>query len=249
MKIALCTQGSLGIIIIRKLFELGFLPKDILVFSHDIQSSANQSFIEFLNYFDIFFMEVGHNMIKLSEKINNGKVKLLISASYKYIFKEPIFKIKELNMINLHPGILPNYRGWFSLPWSIFNGEEYSGYTFHLIDADIDTGNIIYQEKIPILKTSTAFDLHFKMMNKAIEKLEYIIDGNWLSMPQKKGGIYYRKTLPNNGYIDTTWDLNKIDRFIRALFFPPYKGALLKTEKGDIEIFNIDQYKRELYGK
>ena len=170
----------------------------------------------------------------------------MISISYKYIFKDPIFSLKNTLLINLHPGILPDYRGWLSVPWAIFNDERYAGYSYHLIDSGVDSGSIILNEKFPILKTSTAFDLHFYLMNRAIDQLGKIISGDWVAVPQVGKGKYYKNLLPNNGYIDTSWDSPKIERFIRAMFFPPYNGAILKTKVGEKEIFSFEQYLLEL---
>lgn len=244
--IAICTQGSIGISVVRKLFELGFRPEQIIIITYNPQSDTNIPLISFLKYFNINWFVVKNDMEKLVKILLEKNIKTLINISYKYIFKNPIFDFKDITLINLHPGILPDYRGLLSIPWSIFNNEKYVGYTYHIIDLKIDTGPIIFSKKFPILKTSNAFDLHFCLMNDAINQLDKIILENWTATPQVKGGHYYKNFLPNNGFIDISWDIDKIDRFIRAMFFPPHKGAVLKTTTDEKEIFSLEQYILEL---
>lgn len=242
MKIAVCTHGAVGVLVLYKLFELGFVPDDIIVFTHDTHLPKNKALINFLQYFNVNWFIVGDDMEKLATILDSNNVSMLINVAYKFIFKQPIFDLKHITLINLHPGILPNYRGWFSIPWAILNEEEYVGYTYHLISPEIDRGDIICIERFPILKSSTSFSLHFPLINDAINKLEYIISRTWGVRPQTGGGKYYKRILPNDGYIDPSWDENKIDRFIRAMYFPPFRGALLKTGRGDVEILTYKQY-------
>lgn len=244
--IAICTQGSIGISVVRKLFEMGFKPHEIIIITYNPHSHTNTPLIAFLEYFSINWFVVENDMEKLVEILLEKNIKTLINISYKYIFKNPIFDFKDITLINLHPGILPDYRGWLSIPWSIFNNEEYAGYTYHIIDPKIDAGDIIFSNKFPILKTSNAFNLHFCLMNDAINQLDKIVLENWTAIPQVKGGHYYKNSLPNNGFIDVSWDNNKIDRFIRAMFFPPHKGAVLKTTTDEREIYSLEQYLSEL---
>ena len=76
----------------------------------------------------------------------------------------------------------------------------------------------------------------------AIEDLEYVIAGLWRQVPQAKGGCYYKRILPNNGYIDRLWTDQQIERLIRAMYFPPHKGAMLRTKDGEVEIKSFQQY-------
>lgn len=219
MNIVICTQGSVGVSVIRKLFELRYRPSDITVITYDTASSYNQPLIEFLNCFMIERFVVENDMDYLSMILLGKRPSFLLSISYKYIFKEPALNLSDIKFVNLHPGILPNYKGFLSIPWAILNGETEVGYTYHLIDSGIDSGNLILSERFPILPDSTAFDLHFRVMNSAINKLEYIVSGLWGSIPQIGEGKYYKNIFPT---FDPTWDSDKIERFKRAKYFPPY---------------------------
>ena len=56
------------------------------------------------------------------------------------------------------------------------------------------------------------------------------------------GGSFYRRVIPFGGIIDHTWTEVKIDSFIRAMFFPPFRGAIAKFDGIKFEVDNIDQY-------
>jgi len=240
--IALATYGSIGIMALRKLFALGFKPEQITVFTYNPKDSVNIPLIEFLYHFGIIWGVVRDDMDRMYYMLEEDNVSLLLNIGYPFIYKEPVLGMQNITLINMHPGILPNYRGWMSTPYSIFNGEGFVGYTYHLISKEIDKGDIIHRGYTPIFTTATAFSLHFLLHEMAINYLDYIIGYEWNAYPQEQGGKYYKKILPNNGYIDIEWDDNKIERFIRAMYFPPYKGALLKTEEGDIEINSLEEY-------
>ncbi len=75
---------------------------------------------------------------------------LNISMSYDQIMKSPILDSTPYGFINCHAGKLPFYRGRNVVNWAIINGEAEIGLTIHYIDEGIDTGDIIFQEMIPI---------------------------------------------------------------------------------------------------
>lgn len=72
---------------------------------------------------------------------------VICSISYRYIIKRHIIDSCKGKIFNLHPSLLPKYRGCSSLTWSMINGEKNVGYTYHYIDAGTDTGDIIIQDR------------------------------------------------------------------------------------------------------
>lgn len=76
---------------------------------------------------------------------------------------EAVWKIPAMGTFNLHASLLPNYRGAAPINWTIINGEKESGVTTFLIDHKIDTGNILFREKINIAAYETAGTLHEKV--------------------------------------------------------------------------------------
>ena len=88
-----------------------------------------------------------------------------------------------LGTVNLHASLLPDYRGAAPINWAVMNGEKVSGVTTFLLKHEIDTGNIIFQEKVEIGEEMTAGELHDELMEKGAELLlktvEAIETGNY----------------------------------------------------------------------
>lgn len=260
MKICICTQGSIGILIIRKLFELGYKPEDVFVVTYPptdvaqhlqplfgkVDHGANACFIEFLKYYKIDYT-YWENSQSLNVALISRSIDLLISFSWKYIFKAPLFR-DNLTMINCHPGILPFYKGCFSIPWSIINDEAYVGFTYHIITEKIDEGEIVLQGFIPVYHhLHNAFNLHHKVMDSAVRHLEnfiyhsgyvcedfkYSLNGVLFESLEKMENdpendyypmirlkpTYYPNVFPQ---LDETWDDDKKERYKRASYFPPH---------------------------
>ena len=226
MNILLATQGSQGIIAIRELFALGLRNDQLKIVICSV--SGNEPLIKFIEYLKLSFV-----IIKSSSEFDNylqsimNKNQLLISVSWKYRFSEFALDAFKGNAINFHPGILPDYKGCFSIPWAIINGENTTGYTFHKIELDFDSGPLIIQEKLHINNKDTAFSMHFKIMQKGLSNIGLAIENfkkNKFTKMNSQGN-YYKNELPFDGKINSSWDKNMRDRFIRAMYFPPHKSA------------------------
>ena len=102
-----------------------------------------------------------HNL----DKIDFNNSDLIFSIGYMKKIKKNIFD-KYLT-INLHPAILPNYKGLMTHKRMIMNNEKYYGFTIHKVNESIDDGEILFQ-KVSKLKNSNEYDL-----NKAHKKLEH----------------------------------------------------------------------------
>ncbi len=85
---------------------------------------------------------------KLREFIVAFNIDLLVCHAYMKILPEKVFSVPKLGSINIHPSLLPKYRGPSPTYWVIKNREKVTGLTCHFIDNGIDTGNIISQRKI-----------------------------------------------------------------------------------------------------
>ncbi|MEO6557126.1 MAG: methionyl-tRNA formyltransferase [Ferruginibacter sp.] len=76
---------------------------------------------------------------------------------------EIVWNMPPLGTINLHGSLLPDYRGAAPINWAIINGEKFTGVTTFKLKQEIDTGDILLKEKIPIANDETAGELHDKM--------------------------------------------------------------------------------------
>lgn len=167
-------------------------------------------------------------------KIKNINPEIIFCIGGTQIIPREVLKIPKLGCLNIHPAMLPKYRGRYSTVHAIFNGEKYAGVTIHWMDAGIDSGPIIMQQKIKIEKSDTAKSLYDKftktgegLFKKFLKK--WIENGKIISLPQNnKNATYFPQQLPNNGEINWNWNGPRILNFIRAMTFEPFPPAAFK---------------------
>jgi methionyl-tRNA formyltransferase len=130
----------------------------------------------------------------------------------------------------------------------IINQERKTGVTFHEMAREVDLGAILYQEEIVIEPYETGWTLWNKCAGKFIEIFDTFfcdfISGGLKKKEVDGQGTYYSRMLPFDGYIDTNWSIEKVDSFIRAIQFPPHKGAKLRIGIEEFEVNTLAQYKR-----
>ena len=245
--IILATQGSQGIVALRELFSLGYKLDDISVCV--CESKFNQPLLRFLEYLNCPFSNIDSSD-KFDEFIMTAQDNsLLISVSWKFLISKKAIKHLNFKAINFHPGLLPEYKGCFSTPWSIINNEKEVGYTYHFMNEKFDCGNILLRETIKVKSIDDAFSLNFKIFQKGLSRLGYVIkrsksDG----VAQDSEGKYYPNEIPYNGEIDINWSDEFIERFIRSMNFPPHKPAVLKINNNEYRISSLKEYKKYRYG-
>lgn len=82
---------------------------------------------------------------------------------------EIVFNLPPKGTFNLHASLLPQYRGAAPINWAIINGDTETGVSTFFLQQEIDTGKIIFRERLPISETDTAGDLHDKLMHLGAE--------------------------------------------------------------------------------
>jgi methionyl-tRNA formyltransferase len=95
-----------------------------------------------------------------NEIYNCEQVDFIFSCCFDRIFSNDIIRFPKIGSMNIHPSILPRYRGIKPLENAIVHEESYTGITLHQITREIDAGDIILQKKIPINKSQTFKQLY-----------------------------------------------------------------------------------------
>jgi methionyl-tRNA formyltransferase len=157
---------------------------------------------------------------------------ILFSVYYDRIISKALLDIPRLGGINLHGALLPEYRGRFTFLHAILHDEKEYGATLHFMDEGADTGDIIATRRFDVDDKATARSLYDVTAREGIqlfkESLPSIIDGSVKGVPQGPGTYSYRSGDIPDGEVDLSWDPDYIDRFVRAMYFPPYAPAFLK---------------------
>ena len=115
---------------------------------------------------------------KIISEINNKKIKLICLAGFMRILSKNFIKRFKGKILNIHPSLLPKYKGLNTHKRAISNNEKYSGCTVHFVNSRLDSGKIILQKKVKINKGETAVSLakkiliqEHKLYPKAISKV------------------------------------------------------------------------------
>jgi methionyl-tRNA formyltransferase len=160
--------------------------------------------------------------------IKNMKPDIIFTIYYDQILEQEVIDIPTRHCINLHFGLSEEYRGCFPTTWVLINGEKETGITLHIIDENIDSGNIIAQEKVSIDDFYTGESLYNELTLSGfelfVEYFDKIKDGNFETRKQmvSKNTKYYNRQFPNKE-IDFNKPGEEIYNFIRALIFPPFE--------------------------
>ena len=152
---------------------------------------------------------------------------ILVSMSFNQIFRERIINLARMGIINCHAGMLPFYRGRNVLNWALINDEPYFGITVHYVDASIDTGDIIAQQKFPISDEddfgTVSSRAHIGCAEVLVSALEQLRDGDVEPIKQESihpVGFYCTRRGPGDELIDWTQSSREIFNFVRALAIP-----------------------------
>lgn len=102
------------------------------------------------------------------EKIKNIKFDILLSCGFSYVLNLDVIALAQRLAVNVHPTLLPKYRGFRSGPFIIINGEKESGVTIHELTSDMDKGDIFLQRKFEVTNFDTTRSIFKKA--QALEK-------------------------------------------------------------------------------
>ena len=116
-----------------------------------------------LSYHLPVFQPVSLKERTLQDQLAEQKPDLLIVVAYGLILPQTVLNIPTWGAINVHASLLPKYRGAAPIQWAIISGEKETGITTMRLDAGMDTGDILLQEREPIAETDTAQSLHDRL--------------------------------------------------------------------------------------
>lgn len=167
-----------------------------------------------------------------------------------------VWALPPLGTLNLHASLLPHYRGAAPINHAIINGEKETGVTTFFIEQEIDTGKIIFQEKVPVGEDETAGSLHDRLMKTGgklvVKTVGAIAQGDYPQISQKEllpQGEKLKaapKIFKPDCQIDWQQDIDTIFNFIRGLSPYPAAWTRLKTSKKQetLRIFGASRKKQ-----
>ena len=99
----------------------------------------------------------------LIETIQQCSAEWIILAGYMRVVKEPLLSLYPNRIINIHPSLLPAFKGLRAWEQALAAGVKETGCTVHFVNQDVDAGEIIAQERVPILPEDTPETLHARI--------------------------------------------------------------------------------------
>lgn len=154
---------------------------------------------------------------------------LVLSVFYRHMLPDAVLDTARIAALNLHPSLLPAYRGRAPLNWVLVRGEKETGVTLHHMVRRADAGDIVAQRAIPIAPRETALSLYHKIEAEGVallsEALPLVAAGTAPRLPQDESrASKVGRRRPEDGRIDWTWPAAQVDCLVRAVA-PPWPGA------------------------
>ena len=230
IKIVFFGTPSFGAIILKKLIDNNYKP--VLVITASVDSLV-------LKLAQKEGIEVKHDFNDI------GNIDLIITASYGKIIPQRVLDLPQYGAINVHPSLLPKYRGSSPIQATILNGDKLTGTTLMLMDSEIDHGNIIAQVEYRLNKRNSYSVLDTQLANLSANLLIEILP-KWLNdeiktKEQDHSQATYTKIIKKkDGEINCAKGIEYIERQIRAYnpwpsAFTSYNGKMIKILEAEIE--------------
>ncbi len=173
------------------------------------------------------------NKIPLLDSLDKMPVcDIIYSVQYHQILiAKHIAKAKQI-AVNLHMAPLPDYRGCNQFSFAIIDKAKTFGTTIHQLETGIDNGAILFEDRFKIAKNIWVKDLYDETENRSVQLfqgcLKDIVNGNYEPKPQsiftkRKTNFHLRNEINQLKKIDLSWSKEKIERHIRATYFPPFE--------------------------
>lgn len=255
MKFAFATCVKLGYSCIQSIYSIGGKLDLIITLKDEVD--PNKSGRVFLDSFSkentVKLLKVNHiNDSEAIKTIKENEIDWLFIIGWSQIASEAVINSPNLGVIGAHPTLLPKGRGRASIPWAIIKNLNYTGLTFFKIDKGVDTGDILYQDKISITSEETATSLYDKVnlahKNSIVTVWEKLINGTIKPIPQNNNlATYWEGRRPKDGRLSSLMIVEEVERLVRATT-KPYPGAFIEIEDEKIIIWEgriVDNTKEE----
>lgn len=174
-------------------------------------------------------------------KLASFQPELIIVAAFGFILPQEVLSLPKFGCLNVHPSLLPRHRGPSPVANTILCGDELTGVTIMLMDAGMDTGPILAQEKVGISFMNTTGSLSSKLADVGakllLETLPNWISGELNPQAQDESQATYSKLI-NSQNAEIEWHLSAVELWRRVRAYDPwpicytwYQGKRLKIHK------------------
>ena len=175
------------------------------------------------------------------EKLASFQPELIIVAAFGFILPQEVLSLPKFGCLNVHPSLLPRHRGPSPVANALLCGDELTGVTIMLMDAGMDTGPILAQEKVGISFMNTTGSLSSKLAEVGakllVETLPKWLGGELKPRAQDESQATYSKLITSKD-AEIDWHLSAVELWQRVRAYNPwpsyytrYQGKRLKIHK------------------
>lgn len=186
------------------------------------------------------YLSIGQFSNSTIQQLQRIKAPVAVLADFGLIIPEEILNAFPKGIINLHPSLLPKYRGPTPVQTAILKGEKTTGISIIKLDKEIDHGPILGQEKEEILSNDTAETLYKKLFEKGASLLSNVLNkyfnDNLKLIAQEHDKATFTKPLTRrDGFIDMSSSLEIKNLKLKIRAYYPWPGVWFKTKLNNTE--------------
>lgn len=178
------------------------------------------------------------------------EIDYFVLASYGKLIPQELLDVPRLGALNVHPSLLPQYRGATPIQTALRDGAKETGVSIMLMDAGLDTGDIVLQERTPVLESENYGELHDRLARFGAQALAHAIDaahgGSFPRTPQRGKATLTRPLRKSDLAIDWSDDARAIVNRIRSLSPAPAARATIAGVPLKILRAEVAQFTRSL---
>ncbi len=167
------------------------------------------------------------------EQVRAHAPDLIVVAAFGQILPPALLDVPQFGCLNVHTSLLPRYRGAAPIQWAILNDDPETGVTIMKMDAGLDTGCIVSEERTPITADDNAKTLHDRLATLGasllVRTIPDYVTGKIVPRPQPEGATYARKIKKEDGRID--WSLPARQLWNRVRGLTPWPGTFAYLQR------------------
>jgi len=176
------------------------------------------------------------------EQLKGFEPDAIVVAAFGQILPEPVLALPRLGCLNIHPSLLPRFRGASPVASTILAGDDFSGISIMVMDEGLDTGPVLARAQIPILDRDTTGSLTEKLSRLGAQLLGEVLAG-WsrgerTPRPQDESKVTYCSPIAKEeGEID--WRRPAVDIWRRVRAFDPWPGCYTRWWGKTLKIIEV----------
>ncbi|MCY0939907.1 methionyl-tRNA formyltransferase [Streptomyces antarcticus] len=177
---------------------------------------------------------------ELFTRLKESDPDIIVANNWRTYIPSRIFDLPRHGTLNVHDSLLPKYAGFSPLIWALINGESEVGVTAHMMDDELDAGDIVLQQSVAVGPTDTATDLFHKTVDLigpvTVGALARIAAGESdFTKQDRSQASFFHKRAEEDIRIDWNWPADVLERLVRAQS-APYPSAFTFHKGKRLEI-------------